>query len=35
MDVEQWLLGLTYAIAVAAIGLGCYAKYRRRVAYWL
>ncbi|WP_426406957.1 ABC transporter permease [Bradyrhizobium ganzhouense] len=35
MDVEQWLLGLTYAIVVAAIGLGCYAKYRRRVAYWL
>jgi ABC-type polysaccharide/polyol phosphate export permease len=35
IDVEQWLLGLAYMIATAAIGLGCYAKYRRRVAYWL
>ncbi|MGW1422564.1 ABC transporter permease [Bradyrhizobium manausense] len=35
MDAEQWLLGLTYALATAAVGLGCYAKYRRRVAYWL
>jgi ABC-type polysaccharide/polyol phosphate export permease len=35
MDAEQWLLGMTYAVAVAVIGLGCYAKYRSRVAYWL
>ncbi|MBR0725377.1 ABC transporter permease [Bradyrhizobium manausense] len=35
MDAEQWLLGLTYALATAAVGLVCYAKYRRRVAYWL
>ncbi len=35
MDAEQWLLGLSYAIVVTAVGLGCYAKYRRRVAYWL
>jgi ABC-type polysaccharide/polyol phosphate export permease len=36
MDPEQWLLGLAYAVIVAAIGLGwSYAKYRRRVAYWL
>lgn len=34
-DAEQWLLGLAYAIAMAVIGLGCYARYRRRVAYWL
>jgi ABC-type polysaccharide/polyol phosphate export permease len=34
-DAEQWLLGLVYAIAMAVIGLGCYARYRRRVAYWL
>jgi hypothetical protein len=25
IDAEQWLLGLVYAIVVAAIGLGCYA----------
>jgi ABC-type polysaccharide/polyol phosphate export permease len=34
-DAEQWLLGLAYAIAMAVIGLGCYARYRHRVAYWL
>ena len=34
-DAEQWLLGLVYAIAMAVIGLGCYARYRHRVAYWL
>nr|WP_283814231.1 ABC transporter permease [Bradyrhizobium liaoningense] len=34
-DAEQWLLGALYAIVVAVIGLGCYAKYRHRVAYWL
>lgn len=34
-DVEQWLLGTVYAIVVAVIGLGCYTKYRHRLAYWL
>ncbi|RXT34710.1 phosphate ABC transporter permease [Bradyrhizobium betae] len=34
-DPEQWLLGVIYAAAVAVIGLGCYARYRHRVAYWL
>ncbi|WP_249803648.1 ABC transporter permease [Bradyrhizobium sp. 21] len=34
-DPEQWLLGLVYAAVMAVIGLGCYAKYRHRVAYWL
>jgi ABC-type polysaccharide/polyol phosphate export permease len=34
-DTEQWLLGITYGTVVAVIGLGCYAKYRHRVAYWL
>nr|WP_256379933.1 ABC transporter permease [Bradyrhizobium sp. WSM471] len=34
-DAEQWLLGVIYATVVAVIGLGCYAKYRHRVAYWL
>jgi len=34
-DAEQWLLGSVYAIVVAVIGLGCYARYRHRVAYWL
>lgn len=34
-DPQQWLLGMVYAIALAAIGLGCYAKYRHRLAYWL
>lgn len=32
---EQWLLGSTYAVALAIIGLACYANYRHRVAYWL
>lgn len=32
---EQWLLGLTYAVVMALVGLGCYARYRHRVAYWL
>lgn len=32
---EQWVLGTIYAIAVTVIALSCYAKYRRRVAYWL
>ena len=34
-DAEQWLLGGIYAIVAIVIGLGCYAKYRHRVAYWL
>nr|WP_276576283.1 ABC transporter permease [Bradyrhizobium zhengyangense] len=34
-DVAHWLLGIAYALAAAAIGLGCYARYRHRVAYWL
>ncbi|MBR0967886.1 ABC transporter permease [Bradyrhizobium diazoefficiens] len=34
-DPAQWLLGLVYAAVVAAIGIGCYARYRHRVAYWL
>jgi ABC-type polysaccharide/polyol phosphate export permease len=31
----QWLLGSSYAAALAIIGLACYARYRHRVAYWL
>lgn len=34
-DAEQWLLGVFYAAVACAIGLGCYARYRHRVAYWL
>jgi ABC-type polysaccharide/polyol phosphate export permease len=34
-DAEQWLLGVVYAAVVTTIGLGGYAKYRHRVAYWL
>jgi ABC-2 type transport system permease protein len=34
-DAEQWLFGLAYAVVVAVIGIGCYARYRHRVAYWL
>src|SRR4029077_16074633 len=34
-DPEQWLLGTAYAVGMAMIGLGCYARYRHRVAYWL
>ncbi|WP_271607038.1 ABC transporter permease [Bradyrhizobium sp. CCBAU 11434] len=34
-DAAHWLLGIAYALAAAAIGLGCYARYRHRVAYWL
>jgi ABC-2 type transport system permease protein/lipopolysaccharide transport system permease protein len=34
-DMEQWLFGVAYAMAAAAIGLVSYAKYRHRVAYWL
>lgn len=34
-DAEQWLLGVLYAAVACAIGLGCYARYRHRVAYWL
>ena len=34
-DPQQWLLGVIYAIVVAVIAFGCYAKYRHRVAYWL
>ncbi|GLR91257.1 ABC transporter permease [Bradyrhizobium iriomotense] len=34
-DPEQWLLGSVYAVGMAMIGLGCYARYRHRVAYWL
>nr|WP_245444466.1 ABC transporter permease [Bradyrhizobium sp. Y36] len=34
-DMEQWLLGVVYAIVVAVVALCCYAKYRHRVAYWL
>jgi ABC-2 type transport system permease protein/lipopolysaccharide transport system permease protein len=34
-EAGQWLQGGAYAIGVAAISLGCYARYRHRVAYWL
>lgn len=35
VGAEQWLHGLVYAVGSAALALGCYAKYRKRVAYWL
>jgi len=34
-DPEQWLLGIIYATAIAAMALFGYARYRHRVAYWL
>lgn len=34
-DAGQWLLGVFCAVVAAAAGLGCYARYRYRVAYWL
>ncbi len=35
IDPVLWLQGSAYALAMAIVGLACYATYRHRVAYWL